>query len=232
MEKKYTWIGFDADDTLWENEHFFREAEDKFCDLLKNVMPESMLKDRLLKTEVGNLPIYGYGIKGFTLSLIEAAIDITEGNISSEIVSSIMNIGKEMLSHPVVLINGIESILRYLNDSGYKLVVVTKGDLLDQERKLKKSGLEKYFHHIEVVSDKKEEDYQKILNHLEINPKQFLMIGNSMKSDIIPVLNIGGNAVHIPFYTTWEHEIAEVEAGLENFWELKTINELRGILEQ
>jgi len=232
MEKKYTWIGFDADDTLWENEHFFREAEDKFCDLLKNVMPESMLKDKLLQTEVNNLAIYGYGIKGFTLSLIEAAIEITEGELSSDIVSAIMNIGKEMLKHPVVLINGIEDILKYLNENGYKLVVVTKGDLLDQERKLKQSGLEKYFHHIEVVSDKKEEDYRKILHHLEINPKEFLMVGNSLKSDILPVLNIGGNAVHIPFYTTWEHELAEVEDGLENFWELKSINELRGILEQ
>jgi len=176
-----------------------------------------------------NLPLYGYGIKPFVLSLIEAAITISKKQIPLEIVSEIIAIGKEMLQMPVELIDGIEATLAHLSKK-YLLVMATKGDLLDQERKLIKSGLEKYFHHIEVMSDKQPENYQKLITHLDITPSQFLMVGNSLKSDVLPVLEIGSYAIHIPFHTTWEHEKVEEEVMHYNFKELKLASELIDLL--
>ena len=222
-------IAFDADDTLWVNEPYFRTAEKAFCELLKEYVPEEECNQLLYKFEMQNLPLYGYGIKPFVLSLIEAAITISKKQISLEIVSEIIAIGKEMLQMPVELIDGIEATLAHLSKK-YLLVMATKGDLLDQERKLIKSGLEKYFHHIEVMSDKQPENYQKLITHLDITPSQFLMVGNSLKSDVLPVLEIGSYAIHIPFHTTWEHEKVEEEVMHYNFKELKLASELIDLL--
>ena len=222
-------IAFDADDTLWVNEPYFRTAEKAFCELLKEYVPEEECNELLYKFEMQNLPLYGYGIKPFVLSLIEAAITISKKQIPLEIVSEIIAIGKKMLQMPVELIDGIETTLAHLSKK-YLLVMATKGDLLDQERKLIKSGLEKYFHHIEVMSDKQPKNYQKLITHLDIPPSQFLMVGNSLKSDVLPVLEIGSYAIHIPFHTTWEHEKIEEEVMHYNFKELKLASELIDLL--
>ncbi|HMU05953.1 MAG TPA: HAD hydrolase-like protein, partial [Saprospiraceae bacterium] len=154
-------------------------------------------------------PVYGYGIKAFLLSMVEAALKITGNKMPVEIISKILEIGKTQLDQPVEVLDGVEDVLKSLTNK-YRLVVVTKGDLLDQEKKLTKSGLTKYFHHIEIVSEKRPEDYQKILQHLDVKAEEFLMIGNSLKSDVLPILDIGGYGIHIPFHTTWEHEKVDV----------------------
>ena len=218
-------IAFDADDTLWVNEPYFRNAEKDFCELLKDYVSEEECNQLLYKIEMQNLPLYGYGIKPFALSLIEAAITISNKKIPLETVSKLIEIGKGMLNMPIELIDGIEDTLKQLSKK-YRLVMATKGDLLDQERKLIKSGLEKYFHHIEVMSDKQPKNYQKLIKHLDIAPEQFLMIGNSLKSDILPVLEIGSYAIHIPFHTTWEHEKVTEEVKHPNFKTLELASEL------
>tara|TARA_R110002020_G_scaffold294201_9_gene510036 strand:- start:310 stop:1005 length:696 start_codon:yes stop_codon:yes gene_type:complete len=218
-------IAFDADDTLWVNETIFRNAEKAFAQQFSNYFEEDEIVKILLDTEIRNLETYGYGIKGFTLSLIEAAQDITKNNISGENLQFILDLGKQMLAEPVELIPEIEDVLKKLSKN-YKLVVATKGDLLDQERKLIKSGLIDYFHHIEIVSDKKEKQYKKLVKHLDIKPEEFLMIGNSLKSDILPVLAMGGHAYHIPFHTTWVHEEVKDEVKHPNFKALKAAKEL------
>lgn len=198
-------IAFDADDTLWVNEPYFRETEEAFSKLLKAYLPEDDVNTILFSIEMRNLELYGYGIKGFVLSMVETILKITEGKGDLELVSKVISFGKEMLSKPVELLDGVGEVLKSLNGD-YRVVLATKGDLLDQERKLIKSGLEKHFHHIEVMSDKKPSDYKKLLKHLDCEPKNFLMVGNSVKSDVLPVLEIGGYAVHVPFHTTWAHE--------------------------
>ncbi len=222
-------IAFDADDTLWVNETFFRDAEDEFCELLKEYISYEECQKRLFEMEMQNLPKYGYGIKPFTLSLIEAAIVITNNKVSIAIITKIIELGKKMLDAPVVLLDGIEEVLSMLSRK-HKLVVATKGDLLDQERKLDKSGLARYFHHIEVMSDKKPKNFEKLVNHLDIKPQEFLMIGNSVKSDILPVLDIGAYAFHIPFHTTWLHEQVTDKIQHDNFKELSNASELLYLL--
>ena len=224
-----TVIAFDADDTLWVNEPYFRNAEKEFCELLKDFISEEECNQLLFKIEMQNLPLYGYGIKPFALSLIEAAITISNKQIPIETVSKLIEIGKGMLNMPIELIDGIEETLKQLSKK-YRLVMATKGDLLDQERKLIKSGLEKYFHHIEVMSDKQPKNYQKLIKHLDITPAQFLMVGNSLKSDILPVLEMGSFAIHIPFHTTWEHEKVAEEVKHDNFKELELASDLIDLL--
>ena len=222
-------IAFDADDTLWVNEPYFRNAEEEFCELLKEYMPEEKSQKILFEIEMKNLPIYGYGIKPFALSLIEAAITVSEQEIPISIVSKLIVIAKRMLHMPIELIDDIEYTLKGLSKK-YRLVMATKGDLLDQERKLIKSGLERYFHHIEVMSDKTPKQYKKLIKQLDINPPEFLMVGNSMKSDIIPVLGVGAYAIHIPFHTTWAHELVKDEISHSNFLKLKRASELLSYL--
>ena len=222
-------IAFDADDTLWVNEPFFRDAENEFFKLLKNYISKEDCKKLLFEVEINNLAIYGYGIKPFILSLIEAAIEISKNTIPLETISKIIELGKEMLSKPIKLIDGIEETLIKLS-SKYRLVMATKGDLLDQERKLKKSGLENYFHHIEVMSDKQPDNYQKLLQHVDINSNQFLMIGNSLKSDVLPVLEIGAYAIHIPFHITWEHEKVTKKVSHHQFKKIELASELLDLL--
>jgi putative hydrolase of the HAD superfamily len=222
---KFKIIAFDADDTLWENEGYFLETEKKFCELLADYLPAHTLSRELLKTEIENLALYGYGIKGYILSMIEAAIRITDGTIPVSAIDKIIRLGQELLQKPVVLIEGVEDVLKEAK-SKYKLVMATKGDLLDQHRKLHKSGLGHYFHHIEIMSEKKEEDYQKLIKRLDITPEHFLMIGNSLKSDALPVLNIGGHAIHVPYHTTWEHEKIEAQIHHPNFKHVEKLSEV------
>ncbi|MCL3782544.1 HAD family hydrolase [Prolixibacteraceae bacterium JC049] len=203
-------IGFDADDTLWINEPYFQETEDNFCLLLKEYAATDEVSRVLFEMEMKNLELYGYGAKGFMLSMVEAAVKVSKGNVPASIIEKTIMLGKEMLERPIELLDGVNEVLTALKGK-YKLIVATKGDLLDQERKLRKSGLLQYFHHIEVMSDKKEADYSKLLAHLDCAPNQFLMIGNSLKSDVLPVLELGGNAIHVPYHTTWAHEKVEEE---------------------
>lgn len=198
-------IGFDADDTLWVNETYFRDTEDKFADLLEKYETKNKIDQELFRTEIKNLDLYGYGIKGFVLSMIECALELSNNQIAPKTVGALLDLGKEMITQPVELLEGVEEVLQSLKDK-YRLIVLTKGDLLDQERKLERSGLSEYFHHVEVLSDKKEKNYSDLLEHLQIEPDEFLMIGNSLKSDVLPLVNIGARAVHIPFHTTWQHE--------------------------
>lgn len=222
-------IAFDADDTLWVNEPFFRNAEKEFCELMKAYLPADRCNRMLFEMEMQNLPLYGYGIKPFTLSLIEAAIRFSDGKVPIPVISTLIERGKKMLQEPIELLDGVKDTLQRLNGR-YELIMATKGDLLDQERKLIKSGLEPYFHHIEIVSDKTEKQYSKLVKHLDIQPEQFLMVGNSVKSDILPVLNIGAFAFHIPFHITWEHEVVKEPVDHPNYRLLDSATEMLDIL--
>lgn len=218
-------LAFDADDTLWENETFFREVEEKFGELMEDFLPRHTTARELLRTEIENIGLYGYGIKAFILSMIETAMRISDNTIPVHAIGKIIDLGRDMLGKPVVLLPGVENVLKTFQGK-YRLVMATKGDLLDQERKLKKSGLEKYFHHIEIMSEKKEADYEKLIRHLDIKPEEFVMIGNSIKSDVLPVINLGGHGVHVPFHTTWAHETVEAEINHPNFHPVKSITEI------
>ena len=222
-------IAFDADDTLFVNEPYFQEVEQKFCVLMSDYLSKQGLSQELFKTEVDNLNLYGYGIKGYTLSMIEAAMKISNNTISMEIIEKIIEYGKDLLQKPIELLEGVEETLAQLHGK-YKLIVATKGDLKDQQSKLHRSGLGHYFHHIEVMSDKQEINYTHLLNRLEIEPNEFFMIGNSLKSDILPVLEIGGYAVHVPFHVTWAHEKIDHKIEHENFRTVEKISEVLEIL--
>lgn len=223
-------IAFDADDTLWENENFFRDAENEFCEIMSDFDMEENVMTELFQVEVQNLEIYGYGIKAFILSLIETALLISNHQISQYQIGKILQIGKTMLHKEVNILQGVEEVLKKLSQK-YRLVMATKGDLLDQERKLKKSDLKKYFHHIEVMSHKKESNYQELINHLDLPAENFMMIGNSLKSDILPVINLGGAAAYIPYHTTWEYEKMDPnEIKSDRFFELKDIRDVLGLL--
>lgn len=222
-------IAFDADDTLWVNEPYFRETENRFFEMFQDYLPQHTVARELLKTEIDNLTLYGYGIKGFILSMIETALRISDKTIPLHVIEKIIGEGKELLQKPVEIIDGVEEVLNALKGN-YRLVMATKGDLLDQERKLKKSKLEPFFHHIEIMSDKREDDYRKLIKHLDIRPDQFLMIGNSLKSDALPVLNIGGHAIHVPYHITWAHETIETAIEHNNFKQAETIRDVLKLL--
>jgi putative hydrolase of the HAD superfamily len=222
-------IAFDADDTLWVNEPYFQEVEHKFCLLLEDYLPAHAVSKELYAMEMQNLPLYGYGIKAFMLSMIETVLKLTNNTANPEILHKAIQYGQEMLNKPIELLDGVEDTLSALKGK-YRLVVATKGDLLDQERKLKKSGLEHYFHHIEIMSDKQESDYLKLIRHLDCRPDEFLMIGNSLKSDVIPVLAIGGHGAHVPYHTTWAHEKIEHTIEHPNFYEMGNVADITSYL--
>lgn len=199
-------IAFDADDTLWVNEPYYLETEIAFCELLKDHGEPAQISKELLNTEIRNLPMYGYGTKGFMLSLVETALNVSGGTVSADTIAEIIQLGKTQFRRPVELLPGVEITLKTLSEAGHTLILATKGDLYDQERKLAESNLEPYFHHIEIMSHKTPEYYERLLAHLDIESKAFLMVGNSLKSDILPVLEVGGSAIHIPYHTTWALE--------------------------
>jgi putative hydrolase of the HAD superfamily len=217
-------IAFDADDTLWINETYFREAEEKFASLLEDFLPQHAIMKELYRTEIANLSLYGYGIKGFMLSMIETALRISGEKMPIALVEKIIQIGQEMLVKPVNLLPGVRKVLQSLHGK-YRLVLATKGDLVDQERKLQKSGLEGFFHHIEIMSEKRTSDYEKLIGRLDIQASEFVMIGNSLKSDILPVLELGGYGIHVPFHTTWIHEQVDHEVKHERFFTAEHLDE-------
>lgn len=224
-------IAFDADDTLWVNEPYFQEIEHKFCALLEDYLPHHTVMQELFKTEMDNLKLYGYGVKGFMLSMVETALRVSDHKVPHAIIEKAITYGKELLEKDIELLEGVEEVLKALQGK-YKLVVATKGDLLDQERKLRRSGIEHYFHHIEIMSDKKESDYQKLIRHLDIEQGKFLMIGNSLKSDVIPVLAIGGHGIHVPYHTTWAHEKTDEKVEHPQFRHMHTIKDVLTFLEK
>ena len=225
MTDKIEVVAFDADDTLWENELYFQEFEHKFCDLLKAYQPSATVSQELFKTEMKNLHMYGYGLKSMMLSMIETACRITDGTENMHCVEEIIKLGQELLQKPVTLLDGVEDVLLQLQGK-HKLVLATKGDLFDQRRKVMSSGLMKYFCHVEIMSDKKEADYRKLLTTVECAPQNFLMLGNSVKSDILPVLELGGYAAHIPYHITWQYETHDGDIAHPNFIRLKNITDI------
>ncbi len=224
-------IAFDADDTLWVNEPYYQETEQKFCLLLEDYLPHHTISQELFATEMKNLALYGYGVKSFMLSMLETALRISDKTLNIEILEKIIQYGKDLINKEIEILDGVEIVLKELSGK-YKLVVATKGDLLDQERKLRNSGIEHYFHHIEIMSDKQESDYQKLIKHLDIRPEQFMMIGNSIKSDVLPVLALGSFGVHVPFHTTWAHEQIENKVEHPNFKHINKITEILSFLNQ
>ncbi len=223
-------IAFDADDTLWVNEPNYRKTEDRFCELLSGYMPAESVSEELFKTEMENLPVYGYGAKGFMLSMIETLIRVSDGKAGLELIDQVISLGKELLKKPVEVMEGVRDVLERLNGN-YRLVLATKGDLLDQERKLSWSGLQEHFHHIEIMSEKNTRGYRKLLRNIDCEPECFLMVGNSLKSDVIPVLELGGYAVHVPYHINWAHELVDQEIDNPRFLEAKNISELLKILQ-
>jgi len=219
-------IGFDADDTLWHNENIFEKVHEKYFKLLSKYHDAATVEQALFATEMRNLQLYGYGIKGYMLSSIETAITLTGGSVEAGEIQEILTLGKEMLDHPVELLPGSTEALDKLVRS-YRLILITKGDLRDQERKLAKSGFADRFQAVEIVSEKDAHTYARILRRHGIDPKRFLMVGNSVKSDILPVLELGGAGIHVPYRITWGHEQAQVPDGRSgSLFEAKSLFEV------
>jgi putative hydrolase of the HAD superfamily len=222
-------VAFDGDDTLWHNESVFSITHERFRELLGAYVDIADLDDRLFAIEMNNLQIFGYGVKSFVLSMIETAIEVTGGRVSTSDIQSIIDAGKAMLVHPVELLPGAAEALDAAAGR-YRVMLVTKGDLLDQESKLARSGLAEKFWRIEVVADKNPATYRRILAAHGIEPEEFLMIGDSLRSDVAPVLEVGGRAVHVPYAITWAHERAEVDHNHERVWHLDNLAGLPPLL--
>ena len=220
-----TTIGFDADDTLWQNEQFFRLTERRFSELLAGYAEPGHLVERLLAAERKNLAAYGFGIKGFTLSMIETAIEVTEGRAPASVIQAILKTGREMLSHPVETLPHVRETLAALAGD-YRLVMITKGDLFDQERKLAASGLGDFFDAVEIVSDKKPDTYRRIFARHGDGAERAMMVGNSLKSDVLPALDAGGWGVFVPHELTWVLEHAEEPANHPRFRKIAHLGEL------
>ncbi len=229
LDDKIKTVAFDADDTLWVNEPYFQEATQKFISLLHEYGSKEIIAQEFLKTDIDNIDIYGFGVKSFILSMIETANRISNMKVSGEIIDEILKLGHNILQKPIELLDKVQTTLEQLNGS-YRLIIATKGDMLDQERKLQKSGLEAYFHHIEIMSDKRVDNYQKLLAHLDCKAENFLMIGNSLKSDIQPVIELGGYAAHIPYHVTWEYENTAPKLASSDYIRLTSIDEILDLL--
>ncbi len=224
-----TTIGFDADDTLWHNERFFKLTEDRFAQLLADYAEKGQLAERLLAAERRNVRHYGFGIKGFTLSMIETAIEVTNGRVPSSVIGEILDAGREMLSHPVETLPHVRETLEALKGE-FHLVLITKGDLFDQERKLAESDLGEFFAAVEIVSDKTAETYQRIFRQAGDGAERAMMVGNSLKSDILPALQAGSFGVHIPHELTWALEHADDPAGHERFHRIDHLGKLQALI--
>jgi putative hydrolase of the HAD superfamily len=226
-----TTVGLDADDTLWHNETIFRLTHDRFVSLLADHADRDTLEARLAETEKRNLRLYGYGVKGFTLSMIETAMELTGGEAPASVVREILAAGREMLAHPVETLSGVDEALAALSER-YRLVLITKGDLLDQERKLAASGLGDLFAAVEIVSEKDRGTYDRIFARHGTGADEAVMAGNSMKSDVLPALEAGAFAVHIPYVITWAHELADAPENHARFGALESIADLPRWIEQ
>ena len=220
-----TTIGLDADDTLWHNETLFRLTQDRFCELLAETAEAEVTMARLAEVEHRNLRLYGYGVKGFTLSMLETAMEMTGGEPPGHVIREILAAGREMLAHPVEPLSGVDEALHDLSD-GYRLVLVTKGDLLHQEQKLAASGLGDLFAAVEIVSEKDVSTYERVFARHGTGAGEAVMVGNSMRSDILPALKAGAYAAYVPYPLIWAHEVAEAPEGEPRYAELSTIAEL------
>lgn len=225
-----TTIGFDADDTLWQNEQFFRMTEKHFAALLADHVGEAHISARLLEAEKRNLAVYGFGIKGFTLSMIETAIEITEGRVPASVISGILDAGREMLSHPIELLPHARETVEKLAGA-YRLVLITKGDLFDQERKLAGSGLGELFDAIEIVSDKNAATYARLFSRHGDGAGKSMMVGNSLKSDVVPAIEAGGWGIHVPHELTWVLEHVEAPVAEPRFRQISDLGQLPGLVE-
>lgn len=203
-----TTIAFDADDTLWHNEIHYLHASEKLQQILSTYAHSETIEKRLAEIEINNVPLYGYGIKSYTLSMIETAIELSGNRISNNLIRQIIGLGQEMLSAKVYLFDKAEETLAALS-TNHRLMLVTKGDLLEQEEKIKRSGLVEYFSHVEIIREKSTKSYLYLLDRYGLHPSEFMMVGNSLKSDIYPVMEIGAQAVYIPYHLTWAQELPE-----------------------
>lgn len=225
-------IAFDADDTLWHNERLYVKAQARFAELLSHYHSPEWVNARIYRAETQNIQHFGYGIKAFTLSLIETAVELTEGRITGKDVQTLIDQAKEMINAEVELLDHAADTVAHLAKT-YPLTLITKGDLLDQERKIDRSGLRQYFQHIEVVSDKTRSSYEQMLKRYSIAPEHFLMVGNSPRSDILPVLELGGYAVHVPYQTTWSHEVVDLPpAGQSGYYHIEHLGLLPALIQQ
>jgi putative hydrolase of the HAD superfamily len=224
-------IAFDADDTLWHSESLYAAAQEEYRRLLAPYA-ETELIDRVLhQTEIQNLAVYGYGVKGFALSMIEAALELSQRQITGREIQRVLDLAKQMLSTDVELLEGVAEVIAQLAET-YPLMLITKGDLAHQEAKIEQSGLKSYFRSIEIVTDKTPQSYAALLAR-HIAPERFLMIGNSLRSDILPVLEIGGQAVHVPYAITWAHEHVDVPPDQQGrYHELEHIGQLPSLVKQ
>jgi putative hydrolase of the HAD superfamily len=220
-----TAIGFDADDTLWQNEQFYRMTEERFAGLLAGYAAPEALSARLLEAERRNLQVYGFGIKGFTLSMIETAIEVTDGRVPASVIDAILRAGRDMLDHPVETLPHAKETLEKLADR-YRIILITKGDLFDQERKLAQSGLGDLFDAVEIVSDKTASTYRRVFGRHADGPDRSMMVGNSLKSDVVPAIEAGSWGVHVPHDLTWALEHAEVPAESPRYRRLAHLGEL------
>ena len=224
-------LGFDGDDTLWHSESHFEVTQTQFRELLQRHAPEADVDRRLAEMEMKNLNVYGYGVKSFTLSMLETAIELTEGRIPARDLEVILGWGKRMLMEPTELLDGVADTLRSLS-ARYDLMLITKGDLFDQEGKLARSGLGNLFWGVDVVSEKNEATYRRVFARRGIEPGKFVMVGNSLRSDVVPVVALGGRAVHIPYHVTWQHEqVPESELPKKGWVRIANITELPAALE-
>ena len=228
-QRPLTTIGFDADDTLWQNEQFYRLTEQQFTELLADYAESENISQGLLETEKRNLRHYGFGIKGFTLSMIETAIEITQGKVPTTVVAQILDIGRDLLAHPVETLPHVRETLEALAGN-YLLVLITKGDLFDQERKLAQSGLGDLFDAIEIVSDKNASTYRRIFSKVGDGPERAMMVGNSLKSDIVPALAAGSYGVFVPHELTWAFEHVEEPTEAPRFRKIGHLGELQGVI--
>ncbi len=225
-------IAFDADDTLWHNERIFLNAKEKYKRLLSKYHDGEWVEEHLDEAEMRNIKHFGYGIKGFTLSMIETAVELTEGRVKGSEIKDIIGYAREMLASPIEILDGVWNTIEELSDS-HRLMLITKGDLFDQEAKLARSGLGNFFEDVEIVSQKNISVYKKIISRYEINLKEFVMVGNSLKSDILPVVEMGAIAVHIPYETEWFHEaVNEEELKGKSFVQLQKIGQFTDWLEE
>jgi putative hydrolase of the HAD superfamily len=229
MTAALTTLGFDADDTLWQNETFYRLTQDRFASLLADYADRDHLEERLLAAERKNLGHYGFGIKGFMLSMIETAIEVTDRRVPAAVVAEILDAGQEMLRHPIHLLPHVEAVLTQLAQD-FRLVLITKGDLLDQERKLAQSGLGELFDAVEIVSEKTRSTYERAFLRHGDGPDRAMMIGNSMRSDVRPALEAGAWGVYVPHGLTWSIEHAPAPEGHPRFRELPDLGGLPDLL--
>jgi putative hydrolase of the HAD superfamily len=225
-------IAFDADDTLWHSEIWYARGEKAFQELMAHYGGELDALEHLHRVEISNLRYYGYGIKSFILSLIESAIECTRGHISTDEIYKILDMAKEMLAAEVELLEGVEESIRTLANR-YRLMLITKGDSVHQEMKIEGSGLEKYFERIEIVREKDRLTYESLLARSQITADRFMMVGNSLRSDIVPILEMGGYAVYIPYYMTWAHEhVDHLPSESRRYFEIENLGQLPGLLEK